>query len=604
MPGADRSPYFNSLVEAVLAQLQEGVIITDQHGRIIFVNEAAKRIHGVARLDVTPDDYSDMYHLFTEDGEPYPPEELPLTRAVRLGEAVIEQRWRIRRADGVEVLAIGNATPVYASDGAQIGSVLTIRDDTKRRASELALARSEQRLQDSETRFRTMADNIAQLAWMAHGNGDLFWYNKRWYEYTGTKFEEMAGWGWRSVHDPAHVDRVVETFSRSLLSGEPWEDTFPLRDARGNYRWFLSRALPIRDADGAIALWFGTNTDITELRAAEEALRASETRFRNTFENAGVGMAHVGLDGRWLLVNDRLCDIVGRSRWDILGGRLQDITHPDDFAADAERRAQILEGVIDTSSAEMRIKRPDGPYVWVATTASLQRDAAGTPHSFIVAVQDITIEKAAVEHQQFLMRELSHRTKNLLAVIQAISRQTARGSTSKDDFNSRFTSRLGALASSHDLLVNQNWSGAKVREMVNEQLKPFVALNDARVHLDGPDVLVTATAAQALGLALHELATNAAKYGALSVPAGALHVTWRVVLDSGGQRRFTMRWVERNGPPVQPVQRKGFGHVVIEQMVAASLFGSATLTLEATGAEWTLDAPATCLSTLAGAGAS
>lgn len=600
--GDNRSPHFTNLVEAVLAQLKEGVIITDQAGRIIFVNEAATQIHGVTRLDVAPDKYAETYHLFTEAGEPHPIETLPLTRAVQGGETVIEQRWRIRRPDGIEVLAIGNATPVQDAQGRQIGSVLTIRDDTKRRAAEHAAAQSEQRVAESETRFRSMADNIAQLAWMARGNGDLFWYNKRWYDFTGTTFQEMEGWGWRSVHHPDHLDRVVAKYRKALEAGEPWEDTFPIRDARGNYRWFLSRALPIRDHSGQIALWFGTNTDITELRAAQDALRASENRFRTTFESAAVGMAHVGLDGQWLLVNDRLCEILGRSRWDILSGRVQDFIHPEDFAADLERRGQMIDGALDTYTIELRYARPDGRFVWVASTASLQRDPAGAPQSFIVAIQDITVEKAALEHQEFLMRELSHRTKNLLAVIQAISRQTARGSTTKDDFNKRFTLRLGALAAAHDLLVNQQWSGAKVDEIVREQLKPFVATNDPRIRLEGPDLMITATAVQPLGLALHELATNAAKYGALSLPTGSLTVSWRIVVEASGQRRFCMRWLEHGGPVVAPVERKGFGHVVIEQMVAASLFGSATLNLPPDGAEWTLDVPAACLSEFAVSG--
>lgn len=126
--------------EAILGQLGEGVIVTDPNGRIIFVNEAATRLHGVSRLDVELDDYSDAYSLSTETGEPHPTETLPLTRAVLHHETIVDARWRIRRPDGSEVLAIGNAKPVHATDGAPIGAVLTIRDDTNRHAGELALA--------------------------------------------------------------------------------------------------------------------------------------------------------------------------------------------------------------------------------------------------------------------------------------------------------------------------------------------------------------------------------------------------------------------------------------------------------------------------------
>ena len=125
----------------------------------------------------------------------------------------------------------------------------------------------------AEARLRELADNISQFAWTADAAGYIYWYNKRWYDYTGTTIEEMQGWGWRKVHHPDHVDRVVTRITRSFSTGEPWEDIFPLRAANGNYRWFLSRALPIRNEAGEIERWFGTNTDVTEQLAAEGELR-------------------------------------------------------------------------------------------------------------------------------------------------------------------------------------------------------------------------------------------------------------------------------------------------------------------------------------------
>ncbi|TNC07654.1 PAS domain S-box protein [Methylobacterium terricola] len=124
-----------------------------------------------------------------------------------------------------------------------------------------------------ETDFRVMADAIPQLAWMADGMGSIFWFNQRWYDYTGATFEDMRGSGWRSVHHPDHVDAAVTKFGQAMMSGTGWEDTFPLRGADGRYRWFLSRAEPIHDETGKVARWFGTNTDITHQREAETGLR-------------------------------------------------------------------------------------------------------------------------------------------------------------------------------------------------------------------------------------------------------------------------------------------------------------------------------------------
>ncbi len=130
--------------------------------------------------------------------------------------------------------------------------------------------RIEAAVQESEESFRTLANSIPQLAWMADPSGSVYWYNQRIFDYTGLGLDEIKGWGWHSLHHPDHVERVVERFRRSFETGEPWEDTFPLRSQDGSYRWFLSRALPIRDSAGRILRWFGTNTDVTEQREAEE----------------------------------------------------------------------------------------------------------------------------------------------------------------------------------------------------------------------------------------------------------------------------------------------------------------------------------------------
>jgi PAS domain S-box-containing protein len=144
------------------------------------------------------------------------------------------------------------------------------------RELEQRVAERTEELRESESQFRSLANSIPQLAWMTHQDGSIFWYNQRWYDYTGTTFEEVKGWGWKIVHHPDYLDSATRKFQHCLATGEPWEDTFPLRGKDGNFRWFLSRALPIRDVNGKIVRWFGTNTDITDRKQAEEALVKSE----------------------------------------------------------------------------------------------------------------------------------------------------------------------------------------------------------------------------------------------------------------------------------------------------------------------------------------
>jgi PAS domain S-box-containing protein len=140
----------------------------------------------------------------------------------------------------------------------------------------LEIQKGNSALQESERQFRTLADSIPQLAWMAEPNGDLFWYNRRWYEYTGSTPQQMAGWGWQSVHDPAILPDVLAKWRSALSNGLPFEMIFPIRGADGTFRHFLTLAMPVRDAQGHIVRWFGTNTDITEQRRSEEALRQTE----------------------------------------------------------------------------------------------------------------------------------------------------------------------------------------------------------------------------------------------------------------------------------------------------------------------------------------
>lgn len=170
-----------------------------------------------------------------------------------------ENEYRVRHEAGHWVDVWERGYLQRNAQGDLIGVIGFTTDISKRKQVEYDL-------KDSEERFRTLADNISQLAWMTDETGWIFWYNQRWFDYTGTTLEEMQGWGWQKVHHPDHVERVTARFRHSLETGEPWEDTFPLRGKDGIYRWFLSRALPIRDPQGNILRWFGTNTDITERR--------------------------------------------------------------------------------------------------------------------------------------------------------------------------------------------------------------------------------------------------------------------------------------------------------------------------------------------------
>jgi two-component sensor histidine kinase len=205
--------------------------------------------------------------------------------------------------------------------------------------------------------------------------------------------------------------------------------------------------------------------------------------------------------------------------------------------------------------------------------------------------RDITPRKQREQHVRVLLRELVHRSKNLLAVVQAMSRQTAAGSPSVEDFQRKFGARLQALSMAHDLLVSQDWRGASMRELVRAQLAYCMDVPQgdvsSRATIDGPKIMLKPEAAQNIGLALHELATNALSFGGLSRPDGAVSLTWR--FEDG---RLNIEWRESGGPAVAMPPREGFGHKVIKRLVAQALDGTATLNFPPDGLIWTLSIPA------------
>ncbi|MEO6381608.1 MAG: CheR family methyltransferase [Nitrobacter sp.] len=220
------------------------------------------------------------------------------------------------------------------------------------------------------------------------------------------------------------------------------------------------------------------------------------------------------------------------------------------------------------------------------------RTLANVISGVVITFNNITERKQQNDHLQILMKELQHRTNNLFTLIQAMARQTARHSASFADFETQFGARIQGLSSSNALLIDQDWKGVSLEALVKAQLAPFVGLETDRLEMDGPPVSVTAEVVQTLGLALHELATNASKYGALSSPGGKIILSWRFEGGKAAPESFRMEWREQGGPAVKPAERKGFGRFVTDQLVTRSLNATVGIELAPQGVRWTLEMPA------------
>ncbi len=432
---------------AIINSSSDAIISKTLDGKVTSWNPAAERMFGYSEAEMLHVSIRRIIPVRLQE------EEDAILETVRKGETV--SRFETFRMDkeGREVPVAMTVSPICDEDGEVVGASNTASDISQE-------VRSREEIAESEARFRTLADNISQLAWMADPDGIIYWYNKRWYEYTGTTLEDNYGWGWKNVHHPDYVDGVAERIQHSWTTGEDWEDTFPLRSSTGEYRWFLSRALPERNEKGEITRWLGTNTDITEQRDREEQIR-------------------------------------------------------------------------------------------------------------------------------FLMREVFHRSKNMLSLVQGIARQTI--PPENRAFLSTFNQRIQALSSSQNLLLEAGAHGTSLIELIHSQLGHIEDDLGDRIRKSGEDVQIDSRSAQTLGMALHELATNAGKYGALSNDTGIIELTWSLQTVEGEDRpALHMQWTESGGPPVIVPERKGFGTTVLERMSRAAFGGEVTLDYGSEGFVWTL----------------
>ena len=277
-----------------------------------------------------------------------------------------------QRPDGAHRVWVTGWHPLRGVDGKPVGVNVVAEEITQRKQSEAALVAS-------EARFRELADNMSQFAWTADARGWIYWYNKRWHDYAGTTLEEMQGWGWQKVHHPEHVDRVVARIRQSFENGIPWEDTFPLRSRDGTYRWFLSRALPIRNEAGEVVRWFGTNTDVSEQIEAEKELRnlnetleqrvESEAQERARIWNVSQDLLVVAdAEGSFLAVNPAWTAMLGWSAEDLLGKTSEWLLHPDDREKTQAEIIHLAQGR-KTLRFESRYRHKSGSYCRLSWTA-------------------------------------------------------------------------------------------------------------------------------------------------------------------------------------------------------------------------------------------
>jgi len=357
----------------------------------------------------------------------------------------------------------------------------------------------------------------------------------------------------------------------------------------GHVVWAQTTVNVIPDDSGRPWRQTSVIQNITRRKQAEQDLQASKDRLQLAFDATQLGwwqydlLRHIGSG------DSRFKEIFDVTAEEILIEDLMERVHPDD----AERFCADRDAALDPSNpkrspSEFRIRRRNGEIRWVEAHRLAYFEGAGPERravSFGGTVQDITERKEREEKEHLLMREVNHRAKNMLSVVDSIAHQTA--TRSPEDFIERFSERIQALSANQDLLVRNEWNGVEIADLARAQLAHFADLIGSRIVVRGPRLRLKAASAQAIGLALHELATNAGKYGALSADAGRVEVRWATDGDT-----LAMSWTERGGPPVSAPKRRGFGTIVMEAMAERSVDGKVDLDYTPSGLTWRLTCPA------------
>src|SRR6478609_5619319 len=299
--------------------------LADEHWTALFVSKGVEDLTGYP-----PDEFTSRRLSYNDI---MLPEDRSATREAVLTalreRAMYDVEHRIRHKDGSVRWIWSRGHGVFAPDGSLRFIEGWQLDITYRKQAEV-------KLRESEQRWRGLTEALPQLVWSATPDGACDYFSTQWTEHTGVPETDLLGWRWLATLHPDDREPTRRLWTDSVAGRGPYDVEYRVRRSDGVYRWFKTRGTPIRDSEGIIVKWFGTCTDITDLRQIEEALRASEERFRGTFENAAVGIAHRDATGRFLRVNEKFCAIVGYSREELLHKTLQDIIHPDELNAHIE----------------------------------------------------------------------------------------------------------------------------------------------------------------------------------------------------------------------------------------------------------------------------
>jgi PAS domain S-box-containing protein len=461
-------------------------------------------------------------------------------------------------------------------------------------ARQLALAvsrhQSEEELRASEQRFRLMSEHAPVMIWMSDAQGHCLHLNRMLRAFWGVDEAGIADFDWSKTIHPDDAPGIYQLMSKAVENQESVTLKGRYANAVGQYRMLQTDARPRLSGTGEFLGMIGVNVDITEREEADRALRESEQRFRNAVEAAPSGMIMIDREGRIVLSNAQAEKLFGYARGEMVGQKIEMLVperfrggHPDHRRGYHEHPTSRFMGL----GRDLFARRKDGSELPVEIGLSPFETAEGL--MALAAIVDISDRKKAEAHRELLIAELNHRVKNTLSTVQSLALQTFKD-PSRNDAVKTFEARLMALSSAHDVLTRENWESAGLREVVEQAISPHRSEPDRRFTIDGPEVRLAPKSALAIAMGLHELCTNAAKYGALSRATGQVSITWEVE-QGNPSPQLRLQWQEHGGPVVKVPARRGFGSLLVEKLLASDLNGKVVLSYAPEGVRCSIVAP-------------
>lgn len=550
----------------IVEQSNDFIGIALPSGQVEFVNDAGKRMVGLADADAARG--KNMMDYFT-------PASRDIVEKVAIPTMEAQGYWEGELAfrnfeTGDDVPILYTLFPVLDAARQTLAFATVTRDISEMRAITDALLAS-------EAKFRAIADTLPQMIWSTTPDGLHDYYNARWYEFTGVPEGSTDGKGWNGMFHPEDQPRAWARWKHSLETGEPYDIEYRLRHHTGAYRWTLGRALPIRDEKGNILRWFGSCTDIHDSKLDSERLRDARLRLQLALSAAEIGVWDFDPLRDTVNWDERIIAAAGRTGDSNPFSYSRDflpIVHPDDRdRVDAAIRATVESGT--DLAVEYRLRHDGLPTdLWVASAGKRFVGTDGTAR-VIGTAMDITEDVRALEQREVIAQELSHRIKNIFSVISGMIGLSARTYPESRVVADQLRARIAALGRAHDFVRPRNPADptgrapARLHGLVREIFRPYDEDGEPPIRIEGDDVAIDDRAATPLALLFHELATNAAKYGALSNNG---HVELSVRHDGDD---IVIDWKERGGPPVEKEpEHQGFGTRLTNLSVEAQLGGT------------------------------